>query len=226
VRRALEAAVVIGALVWAGSRGPATVLEVLVVLGVLYGGTVTLGGLVGRSTGGRRRTGRGCVDPAAVVAVGRVLDGLDRIEHRRVDLGRPWPAVVVGPTGVHLVGICSCCHEVARRPAAAGVRLARPPEAPCATCARGPRLTEHIRRAVADLDGSRPIPVRTLLVVPGSRPRPGGAASPGADEHGLVVAPEQLHDALVRGPVLPMAAVDQAYGALRSLVTFGLAVRR
>jgi hypothetical protein len=198
------------ALVWAASRGPITVIEVLVLLAVVAGLSVTLRrpardpGLIPLS--------RAAPDPELAAATVEVFESLDGIEHRRVEIGYPWPAVVVGPTGVHLVDVC----PFADGPGACSAPLEWPGEG-CARCQRNASIAGLIDRTLAGLEvGGRHVPVRTLAVVgvgsPGVR-----ATAPAAREAVAIVPVDRLADALARGPLLPMAVVERAYRSLAVL---------
>jgi hypothetical protein len=201
---------------WAVGRGPATVVEVVVLFAVLGGLTVSL-----RDPEPPRRGEpvRPAPDPRVADAAGRALDRLDGIEHRRVELGTPWPAVIVGPTGIHLVDVCPLADDPGRRCGGAS------PSAGCPRCDRNERITRALERQLASEAITRPIPVRTVAVVAtgSGAPHPGPAAGGDRVE---VVAVDRLPDTLARGPVLPMADVDRAFRALAVLTVPAGAPRR
>jgi hypothetical protein len=199
------------ALIWAASIGPIQVIEVAVLLVVVAGVSVSL--RRPRSTRGPVvRHGRALPDPEVAAATIAALESLDGIEHRRVELGAPWPAVVVGPTGVHLVDVC---------PFADGGRCGAPDRLPmdgCARCDRNAAISALIGRQLAGLTGTRQVPIRTLAVVAaGARVPP--AADDGDGQVAVIVPVDRLPDALARGPVLPMADVERAYRSLTVLTT-------
>jgi hypothetical protein len=198
------------ALVWAAHIGPIQVIEVAVLLVVVAGVSVSLRRPRGARGSGVRH-GRALPDPRVAAATIAALESLDGIEHRRVELGAPWPAVVVGPTGVHLVDVC---------PFGDGGRCGAPDGLPmdgCARCGRNAAISALIGRQLTGLTGARRVPIRTLAVVAaGARVPP---ATDG-DEQGTVIVPvDRLPDALARGPVLPMADVERAYRSLAVLTT-------
>jgi hypothetical protein len=198
------AAPVAAALWWAVGRGPATVVEVLVLAAVVGGLVVSL-----REPGRARRNDpvRPAPDPGVADVAARALDRLDGIEHRRVELGAPWPAVVVGPTGIHLVDICPVAQGAPAR--CAGTAAA----SGCERCVRNTRIIRALRRQLASRGEARPVPVRAVAVVAAGTSRPPHPAP----DHVEVVPVDRLPDALARGPVLPMADVDRAFQALAVL---------
>jgi hypothetical protein len=198
------------ALVWAASRGPIAVIEVLVLLAVVAGLSVTL------RRPARDRVliplSRAAPDPEVAAATVAVLESLDGIEHRRVEIGYPWPAVVVGPTGIHLVDVC----PFAAGPGACAAPLEWPGEG-CARCLRNASIAGLIERTVTGLeDGGRHVPVRTLAVV-GMGSSEASAAVPAVSDAVTIVPVDRLADALARGPLLPMAVVERAYRSLAVL---------
>jgi hypothetical protein len=198
--------VALGVLGWAAPRGVTALVEVAVLLGVLVGVFVTFGGSL-RS--GPTRTGdpAGPPDPDVAAAAAAVLDRLDGIEHRRLDLGHPWPAIVVGPSGVHLVDVCPMVADVARCPSADAGR--------CRRCEASARILSRVRRAVEELGPDRAIPVSAVAVVGDTC---SGSAAGGSVQ---LVPAHRLQDTLARGPVLPMATVDAAFAAVTSLRAVG-----
>jgi hypothetical protein len=199
--------VALGVLGWAAPRGVTTLVEVAVLLGVLVGVFVTFGGSL--RSGPPRTADRapGPPDPDVAAAAAAVLDRLDGIEHRRLDLGHPWPAIVVGPSGVHLVDVCPTVDDVAHCASADADR--------CRRCEASARILSRVRRAVEELGPDRAIPVSAVAVV-------GNACSgPAAGGSVQLVPAHRLQDTLARGPVLPMATVDAAFAAVTSLRAVG-----
>jgi hypothetical protein len=193
---------------WAVGRGPATVVEVLVLAAVVGGLIVSL------REPARARTSRPVrpdPDPRIADVAARALDRLDGIEHRRVELGTPWPAVVVGPTGIHLVDVCPvAAGSPARCTGAASA-------AGCERCVRNARITRTLQRQLASEAEARPVPVRTVAVVAADAAGRGYPAPDDGAGRVEVVPVDRLPDALARGPVLPMADVDRAFRALAVL---------
>lgn len=209
--------VALGALVAAASRGVMVFVEVLVLIGVLAGLTVSL-------RGPRRRSRAPAPaaapppDPDVAGAAGAVLERLDRIEHRRVELDGSWPAIVVGPTGIHLVDVCPPATSHG------GCAVAGSSAEGCPRCEHNARTAQLLQRTVDELDLGRGVPVRPLAVVAAAPPEAPALREPGSVETAPVgpvpveiVPVDRLHDALVRGPVLPMATVERAFRALASL---------
>ncbi|MEX0836360.1 MAG: hypothetical protein WD010_09730, partial [Nitriliruptor sp.] len=98
------AVVAVSAVVAGLGAGSSLVFETLALSGVILGIAVAFGGLdrdlLVRSTR-RREWGHPEVTPSSLAsAVTARLDALDPVEHRRLELGTPWPTVVIGPTGV------------------------------------------------------------------------------------------------------------------------------
>jgi hypothetical protein len=204
--RSLGWVVATGALLSASLRGSTTLVEVLVLIGVLYGVTVTFGS--GRR--GRTRTtsaaSHPAPDPGLAAAASDVLERLDRIEHRGIELGRPWPAITVGPTGVHVVDVCPYVADPGRADALA-------PVGPCRRCARSARIAARIRQAIQELDPPRPVPVSALVVVATGDPSRSSAAGGQVE----LVPIDRLGDALARGHLLPMVTVDAVFAATTAL---------
>jgi hypothetical protein len=206
-RHLVWAVPLVATLSWAVGRGPATVVEVVVLFVVVAGLVVSL------RDPGRTRSGepvRPAPDPRVADAAGHALDRLDGIEHRRVELGTPWPAVIVGPTGIHLVDVCPLA-EAPGRPCAGAA-----PSAGCPRCDRNEQITRALERQLASEAIARPVPVRTVAVVAAGSAAPHPAPAAGGDRV-EIVAVDRLADALARGPVLPMADVDRAFRALAVL---------
>ena len=127
------------------------------------------------------------------LAASAVLQSLDRVEYRRIDLGTPWPVAVIGPTGVTIVAVATSAADQWRR----RIEL--------------DALVETVRQRVHDADGRREVPVRLLVVVP-SHDHVAASRDPQT-----VVTADLLRDRLVRGEVLPMPTVDQAVRRLAGL---------
>jgi hypothetical protein len=193
---------------WAVGRGPATFVEVLVLAAVVGGLIVSL-----REPGRARRGGpvRPDPDPRVADVAARALDRLDGIEHRRVELGAPWPAVVVGPTGIHLVDVCPAADRAPIRCTGSSSTSG------CERCVRNARITRALQRQLASGVETRPVPVRTVAVVAAGAIRPPHPAQDDLAGRVEVVPVDRLPDALARGPVLPMADVDRAFRALAVL---------
>lgn len=200
-------------LVVGGRRSPLTsIVEVLAAIAILVGMAVALGVFDGN---GRRRGRAGPARPtppvpSPVAAVAQAcLDDLDRIEHRRLELGEPWPQVVVGPTGVVLVEVCGTeglaappGDVVARAPVSVADR--------CPRCGAARTSTTWLREVVAGIPGAATVPVRSVVLVASA-----AAGACGDQRAGVAVLPaDRLADELARGPVLPMATVDAVFAGL------------
>lgn len=126
--------------------------------------------------------------PALRAAVSSRLSHLDPLENRRLELGDPWPSLVVGPTGVAVVAPASSGHgEVT---------------------ARLTRVADEVERRLAGTSAVR-LPVRPLLVVEANH----AARSDVVGEVPRVTI-DHLLETLARGPLAPMSAVSTAYGRL------------
>jgi hypothetical protein len=193
-----------------------SVVEVVAALGILVGVAVGMG-VIDADRGRRRRDRRRAPPPSTAAAAVAGLDGLDRIEHRRIELGDPWPQVVVGPTGVVVVDVCDVAGP--ETVVVDGIVHDGRTGTPCAACQRlGPTL-RRIEAALAPVPGAAPmpmsLPVRGVTLVDG--PVYGDAGTAPADR--VVIRPVQrLADELARGPVLPMATVDAAFARVARLV--------
>ncbi|GGI08797.1 hypothetical protein [Egicoccus halophilus] len=151
-------------------------------------------------------------DRALAAGTAAAIDALDPVEHRSVELGAPWPRLIVGPAGVAIVDVCPPGPPD-------GVRRRRLPSgrAPtCAGCEASSRAAGVARRLLDEVDGGRQVPVRLLAVV--------GPASPvGRDRNGAAdarvetIRADHLADRLARGPVLPMELVDRTFCRLAGL---------
>lgn len=139
------------------------------------------------------------------------IDALDRVEHRRLELGRPWPQLVVGPTGVSIIEMCPGLGPA--HPTPAGVPTAS--RDGCARCGAARVVAQRARQLLAGIEGGHDVPVRVLAVVPPNAQACGGGTGP-AGAFGVVPA-DRLPDTLARGPVLPMALVERSFTRLASL---------
>lgn len=174
-----------------GARAAGTLaFELLASVGLLLGLGVAFGGLDRRWRRHRasRRLASAHTSSELAAEVEARLRRLDPVEHRRLELGAPWPSVIVGPTGVHVVAVADGDGR------AAAARL------------------EQVHDGVVDLlaaDHRRHVAtVRALLVVPtGGRPR--AVAAPVR-----TVLAEELDDTLARGALLPMAAITDLFQRL------------
>lgn len=146
-------------------------------------------------------------DRPLVASTAAAIDALDRVEHRRLELGRPWPQLVVGPTGVSIVDICLGLAPLHRTSAGVPTAAAHG----CERCLATRAAADRARQLLAGVEDGRHVPVRVLAVLP-----PGVAVCAGAEAVDAVPA-DRLSDTLVRGPVLPMALVDRAFTRLASL---------
>lgn len=185
---AVVAASVIAAGVGAGTLW---VFEFLAATGLLIGlgvafGAFDRGGFLRRR--GRRRPGAPSASPELAAAVLERIEALDRVEHRRLELGDPWPMVVVGPTGVSVIAIAE--------------RVAAPDVA---------RLEEVVVVAtgvVRSLALSRRVDVRGLLVVPDGET----VLMMSARVHSVVAS--DLEAVIARGALVPMATVAELFARL------------
>jgi hypothetical protein len=211
--------VVVALLAVGGRRSSITsVVEVLAVIAILIGMAVALGVF----EGDRRGRGRAASHPAppaplpTAAAAQACLDGLDRIEHRRIELGEPWPQVVIGPTGVVLVEVCGLAN--ASIPDADPLRPPREPvptDARCGRCGAARGSIARLREVVAGIPEAAGVPVRSVVLV-----APGAADGCGAGQDEVAVrAADRLADELARGPVLPMATVDAVFAGLARQLT-------
>lgn len=182
-----------------------TTLELVAVLGVLLGLAVAFGGLEPRRKRGLRPPGRVDADPRTASVAAATLDSLDRIEHRNVELGTPWPRLIVGPTGVAVVDVCTLTGPVEID--ARGVHGRRSRH--CPRC----RTSAAIAASLRDALGLEQVtaPVRFIAVVP-----EGTTVTIALDAPGGVtaVSVDALADVLSRGPVLPMETVDHVFARL------------
>jgi hypothetical protein len=164
------------------------------------------------------RPGRGdglAPDGRTAALAEHVLSSLDGIEHRRVELGAPWPQLSVGPTGVVVVDVCALEGPVALD--ARGIRR-RDDRRWCCRCDTALGASTAARRALAptDLD----VPVRTIAVVATGT---SVTIARDAPEEVSLVTVDRLADELARGPVLPMAVVEASFAVLsRTTMVHGL----
>lgn len=188
----------------AGSAG--SQLEVVAVLVFLGASTVAFG-VLDRP----RRRRRSARDARTAVMAEGVLAGLDGVEHRRVELGAPWPQLSVGPTGVVLIDVCDLGGPIVLD--GPDVRRLGGPRA-CPGCAAMNETEGRVRRALADV--APDMPVRSISVL-----APGTAVCATSPSSGRrAVGVDGLADLLARGRVLPMPAVDAAFAALSRTPVF------
>lgn len=178
--------------------------EALMVLLVMIGALLVIGAR-------RERHQRVDADRAIAAGTSAAIDALDRVEHRRLELGMPWPQLVVGPTGVSIVDLCPGIG--APDLATVGVH-AGPQRRTCVRCATAAAAADRARQLLAGVEDGRLVPVRVLAVVPPGTPI---CRDAGIEDALDVVPADRLPDMLARGPVLPMALVDRAFTRLASL---------
>jgi hypothetical protein len=179
--------------------GAPWIFEVLAGVGLLVGVGAAFGAFDLRGERARRWTGHARRRPVAsrslTEAVDAQLHTLDQVEHRRLDLGDPWPVVIVGPTGVTVVAVADRI----------GVR----------TVARAREVAEVARDLAAARPSQRRVAVATVLVLPD-----GQAAPPPLERARLTgiatVGVRDLPDVLARGPLVPMATVIAIFAQLSS----------
>ncbi|MFA9444388.1 hypothetical protein [Egicoccus sp. AB-alg6-2] len=168
----------------------------------------TLTAIVGNRRRGRwPSTGE---DRAVATSTAAAIDALDRLQHLRVELGAPWPQLVVGPAGVSIVDVHA--HRGPVRLTNSG--LHGESGLFCGPCEDARRVARAARRLLWDVEGGGDVPVRVLAVVP---PGTRVARDPGVGDLVDAVPADRLADRLVRGPVLPMALVDRAFTRLSVL---------
>lgn len=193
-----SSAVVVAASVIAAGVGAAApwVFEVLAATGVLVGLGVAFGLADrgpsarprGRGSARRRRTREALVTPELSASLEEQLRALDPVEHRRLDLGSPWPTVVVGPTGVTVVAVADRVGPGA--------------------VARLRDVLLEVRRLAVTQVGERPIAVRALLVVPDHE-------VPAAEQGDVrAVAVADVAGVVARGPIVPMTTVTTVFAQL------------
>lgn len=176
------------------------VFEVLAAFGLFTGLAIAFGFLDRRP---RRRLAR-ATGTSADIPVGLAsevqerLARLDPVEHRRLEVGSPWPTVVVGPTGVDVVTVAA----VADADAAGVGRLAA------------------IVSAVRDLLGGLDVEVTGSLVVA----RPHGRVTGVGDVR--VVDVDQLGEVLSSGRLVTMPVVAEVFRRLSGSLHAGASVTR
>ena len=174
----------------ASVTGRPWVFEALAGLGLLAGLGVACGAFDRRpARSAAAREGQPAT-PTLRAAVDERLGTLDRLEHRRLDLGAPWPSVVIGPTGVAVIAPASVAHGLVVR------RLAA--------------VVAEVRGSLAGTAGGV-LPVRGLLVM--DRPEVDRVVDL-ADEPVSRITADQLLDTLARGTLTRMTVVEEAYGRL------------
>ncbi|HSK23462.1 MAG TPA: hypothetical protein VK906_09815 [Egicoccus sp.] len=178
--------------------------EALLVLLVLMGALLLAGAR-------RDRRHEVAADRSIAAGTAAAIDALDRVEHRRLELGTPWPQLVVGPTGVSIVEMCPSVGPLHLTPA--GVQTVARRQA-CERCAAARSAADRARQLLAGIEDGRRIPVRVLAVVAPGTPV---SRDPEADDLVDAVPADRLSDTLARGPVLPMPLVDRAFARLASM---------
>lgn len=184
-------------------QGGGPSIEALAVLALLVGALLILGPQPDRPW---QLAG---TDRAVAAGTTAAIDALDRVEHRRIELGTPWPQMVVGPAGVSIVDICSDPG-----PIHLSIEGLHRGDRRCARCEAANDAAVAARRLLEGIDGGPGVPVRVLVVVP---PATRVTRAPGLDGRIDAVPADRLSDRLARGPVLPMAVVDRAFTRLASL---------
>jgi hypothetical protein len=168
-----------------------------------------------RSNRASRRLLPATVPAETAARVQSVLADLDRIEHRLVELGDPWPQLVVGPSGVTLVDLC--VPSAPRAPEPTGPTRVES----CARCERAATLVRRLRALVGAIPDVGDVPVRAVVLRPEATALGG---RPDALRDGTVVVrpADRLAHELTRGPVLPRATVDEVFAALAREVAGGV----
>jgi hypothetical protein len=175
-------------------NGAVWAFEVVAMLGIVVGLAVAFGWMDRRA--GRPRTRRrlyvgSVAAPGLAQATAAQLEKLDPVEHRRLDLGDPWPVVVVGPTGVSVVAV-------------AGDRQG-------ADVRRLEEILGAVASAVATLPGDRAVDIRGLLVVERGR-------GPTTTTQVQPVTPDQLVAVIGHGSLVPMATVTALFARLSGML--------
>jgi hypothetical protein len=189
-------------LVMTGSFG--SMFGAAAVVALLVGSAVAFGVFDKRN--GTRGTLGLAPDGRTSALAEHVLGSLDGIEHRRVELGAPWPQLSVGPTGVVVVDVCGLEGPVALD--SGGIRR-RDDRRSCTRCDAALEAGDAARRALAPT--KMDVPVRTIAVVAA------GTSVTVADDartNVSLITVDQLADVLARGPVLPMPVVDATFAVL------------
>jgi hypothetical protein len=185
-----------------------TTLEVAAVFAVLIGAAIAFGALDRPS---RPPVTEEPADHRTESLTTSTLESLDGIEHRRIELGTPWPQLLVGPTGVVVVDVCHLEGPLV----VDGTGIHRRGERSCCTRAATDTAASSLARRQL-IGAGLLVPVRTVLTV---APDTEVEVRPDARQDILVVSADQLADVLVRGPVLPMARVDAVFALLARTVT-------
>jgi hypothetical protein len=174
--------------------GAVWAFEIAVVLGIVVGMVVAFGGL-DRGKLGRRRARRradlAAAAPWLTQATASQLDDLDPVEHRRLDLGAPWPVVVVGPTGVSVVAVAGYDPRTAT--------------------ARLDEVVAAVTAVTVQLRPARQVDVRGLLVVEPGR-------TPSTPPTVQVITPAQLGPTIAHGSLVPMATVAALFARLSGVL--------
>jgi virulence-associated protein VagC len=202
-----------GVLAWR-TTSIGTALELMAVLGVLLGVGIAFGAAERRPRRGSSLLppGRGEPDGRLAARVVQTLTACDRIEHRRLEVGNPWPQLLVGPTGAIVVDLCRVGGRVELD--RSGVRDGGEGRGrPCSRCQDALRIAASLRESLRA--AAIEFPVRTVAVVDEGTDV---VIRPDAPDDVCVVAVDGLADALSRGPVHPMGQVDAAFAQLTRTV--------
>jgi hypothetical protein len=190
-------------LVMTGSFG--SMFGAAAVVALLVGSAVAFG-VFDKQRDGTRGTLGLAPDGRTSALAEHVLGSLDGIEHRRVELGAPWPQLSVGPTGVVVVDVCGLEGPVSLD--AGGIRR-RDDQRSCTRCDAALEAGDAARHALAPTNMD--VPVRTIAVVAA------GTSVIVADDARTdvsLITVDELADVLARGPVLPMPVVDATFAVL------------
>lgn len=187
----------------AATDSSTSALELGAVGALLVGSAVAFGGLDDR----RRSREAGLAPDRRIAALAaQVLGSLDGIEHRRVELGRPWPQLSVGPMGVAVVDVCGLEGPLVLD--GRGISR-RDDHLTCDRCSAARAAGDAALRELAPRVPQ--VPVRTIAVVAaGTEVSLGPDAPCGVS----VVTVDELADTLARGPLLPMPVVEASFELL------------
>jgi 8-oxo-dGTP pyrophosphatase MutT (NUDIX family) len=172
----------------------------------------SLSRLLPRTIRARRAEALSPPDRSTALQTAAALTRLDGIEHRVMELGEPWPQLVVGPTGATVLDVCRIDGpvEVVADGVRDGIR-----EVSCGRCDAAALAATAVRETFEQ--AGLAVPVRTVTVMPSGTSIVVAADAP-CDV--VVITIEDLGDVLARGPVLPMTTVDAAFArAARTLTT-------